>query len=486
MFPFYLRCRPELLWLAAIIGAAAALRLVLVLSHPNYLGIDGGAYLLSRNHVLGDFVPSNWFMRPPLAPGWLLVPFTSALGDDIGYKVWAVVLSLPPIPAAYHLGRRFLSPSRAVVASAFVAVDLWLSEILVTGVLPLLPMALILVMVASAMDLTSGRPRPLRSAVAMVICIGVTPGINQTAAGLMAIAVVITMAVALARRDSAGLWVIAPSLAGGVFACGWLPWYGDVLPGSEKLSYPGPIVAWGLNAPGILQTAIALPLGILALRRGPVLPGLLLMLCGVLICFASYDETLMNVFYRPRYLLQLLLWPLVVWAVARLELRPRVLMQAFVSVLIGVLAVGTVYIFGAQARYSDMVTADTAAAVRYLNDQADSEAVIGNAWLMTYWLAALTGRESPPMYVAEPPPRYAKTYEHVRCIVGWIPDCDPEESSRSLDVGYVLVDHRLPFYNDIAPPNWGAPPDQWGVTASAPWLELVFEQGRTKLWAVQP
>ena len=56
-----------------IIAGALLLRLVLAVTHDGYLGVDGGAYLLSRNAVLGDEPTGAGFPRPPLAPGFQAV-----------------------------------------------------------------------------------------------------------------------------------------------------------------------------------------------------------------------------------------------------------------------------------------------------------------------------------------------------------------------------------------------------------------------------
>ena len=84
-----------MIWL--ILAGALALRLALALSYDGYWGVDGGAYLLSVNNVLGNEPTGAGFPRPPLAPGWLLVPFVELFGDDAGYKVWSALASLCPV-----------------------------------------------------------------------------------------------------------------------------------------------------------------------------------------------------------------------------------------------------------------------------------------------------------------------------------------------------------------------------------------------------
>jgi hypothetical protein len=65
------------------------------------------------NAVLGDEPTGAGFPRPPLAPGWLLVPFVHYLGMDIGYKVWSSVASVLPAIPTYLLARRIGSSSPA-------------------------------------------------------------------------------------------------------------------------------------------------------------------------------------------------------------------------------------------------------------------------------------------------------------------------------------------------------------------------------------
>lgn len=69
-------------------------------------------------------------------------------------------------------------------------------------------------------------------------------------------------------------------------------------------------------------------------------------------------------------------------------------------------------------------------------------------------------------------------------MLGWIPGCDAALSAGALRVGFVLVDQRFPDYNDRAPANYLAPPDQWAVTARVPWLDLVYSMETTKLWRI--
>ena len=124
--------------LLLIILAAGIYRGILLYTHEGFLGVDGGAYFLSRNAVLGNEPTSQGFARPPLAPGWLLVPFTSLWGDDIGFKIWSLVSSLLPIPAVFLFGTRILGNRGALIGALFIAFCPFQSEMFVTGALPLI------------------------------------------------------------------------------------------------------------------------------------------------------------------------------------------------------------------------------------------------------------------------------------------------------------------------------------------------------------
>jgi hypothetical protein len=207
-----------------------------------------------------------------------------------------------------------------------------------------------------------------------------------------------------------------------------------------------------------------------------------------MLLFLSSDESLINIFYRPRYLVMMLLWPavvrlFVVWApsIRRVSVTP-----ALAALGLAVLASAYLFTFQRQTEYSDMVTAPTAEALAYLRTEAPGQGVISNAFTMSLWIAALNRVQSPHLWTWEPPRAYTESDEHVRCVLGWVPGCDPAQSANALNVEWLLVDQRFPDYNNRAPGNYGAPPDQWNVTASAPWLELVYSQGTTRLWRVAP
>ncbi len=465
---------------------ALLVRLALVLTHDGFLGVDGGAYLLNRNYVLGDEPTGAGFPRPVLAPGWLLVPFTAVLGDDYGFKVWSAVAAITPILAVYLLANRWLTPLQSLAAAALIAVDPWQAEMIVTGALPLVAFSLLLVAIWAILSLAEDWNGG--AAVILIGAIVLIPHVNQTTAGLTAIILPVSLLAIwlFSRRFHGRLWVVV--MVASLLATSALPWYWDVRPNSEILHYPGPWVyllpfgdvAW-------LQFAIALGVGAWAIRSNRTIAvkvsGVVVLLLGAQLAFLSTDETLINLFYRPRYLVMMFLWPLMVTAVADSKWRPEVKPALMTAVMVGLTAVYA-WTFIRQTVYSDMVTPQTAEALAYLRSEEPFEGVISNAFTMALWVSALNKVHSPHPWTWQPPRAYEQDDYHVRCVLGWIPGCDAALSAGALRVGFVLVDQRFPDYNDRAPANYLAPPDQWAVTARVPWLDLVYSMETTKLWRI--
>ena len=76
---------------------------------------------------------------------------------------------------------------------------------------------------------------------------------------------------------------------------------------------------------------------------------------------------------------------------------------------------------------------------------------------------------------------------HVRCLFGWVPDCDPRHSQTVLNARYILIDERFPYYNARATGIYGAPDDPriWEKTADTPWLKEIFHDGDTLVWKIE-
>ena len=147
-------------------------------------------------------------------------------------------------------------------------------------------------------------------------------------------------------------------------------------------------------------------------------------------------------------------------------------------------AVGYVYTFHAQAGYSLMVSDNTAVALDMLEADPDSHGVVTNAYTFALWVAALNRVPASWAWTAQPPGEYTDMDASVRCVLGWVPGCDPGAAAAGLEATHVLVDTRFPRLNGRVPDNYLAPPRQWEVTASAPWLTLLYSEGTTRLWAL--
>lgn len=489
---------------AILLLGGLGLRLYLALSHPGHLGVDGGAYLLSRNAVLGDEPTGVGFPRPPLAPGWLLVPFTGLFGDDVGYKLFSVFGSLAPAIPFFLLARRFLSGYWPVLALAFFLVDLMHGEMIVTGVLPLIGFGLLTIALLAISHLVDRWSRVW--ATALVLTIGLIPYVNHTTAGITVIVLpVYFLALVVFYRHN--FWhichrVLPLAIIGAVIGMGALPWYMDVLPITGELSYPGPLVyldGWGTFA--WWQFAMALPLGYWMARYGEGhlrALGVVTIVLGVFCVLLSTDESVINIFYRSRYLLAIPLWIGIIWVIHRYWWpksnlpSPSTLLSiptklAFITVTVAVLAFtyGYIWQFHGQARYSDMATPDVLAALERIPQRHPG--VIANGYTLAHWVAALNKTPTSFTFTWTPPPNYQDMNEGVSCILGWRDRCDVAHWSAALPAQYVLLDTRFPYYNERAPAIYGAPVDDpWAPARAAPWLHLLFSQGTVLLYQVIP
>jgi len=484
--------------LLAVIFGALALRLVLTLTHTGYLGVDGGAYLVGMAATMGDELIGG-FPRPPLAPGLLLYPFVELFGVDAGYKIWSALASMAPILPVYLFAKR-LRPARfknLIVCGtvAFLSLDLLHGEMLVTGALPLLAFAFLGVAWWAMGSLSEKRNWPDTAILAGSLTI--IPFINQTAAG-MAVVTVPVYLIALCwgwkdldplRNNIIGLTI------GGLAALTALPWYLDVLPVTGMLNYPGPFIflthpfdsAWW-------QFLLAWPIGIYVARnaREEWLKGLGVLVCllGTLLVFLSTDETVINVFYRSRYLLCMPLYICLAWIVATKWL-PNLKWPAYAPVMavvaISVMAYGYVWQFNNQARYSDMATPPTARALEHIAGYHDDQAIISNSFTLSLWVSALNKVPSPHTWTWQPPSRFVETDVAVRCLMGWVENCDPYAAQEELNAGWVLIDRRFPNYNARAPGIFLAPngPTLWDDTGKTPWLTEVFREGTTQVWRIE-
>jgi hypothetical protein len=481
-----------------IIATALGLRLVLTLTHDGYLGVDGGAYFLGMAATLGNEPTGAGFPRPPLAPGITLWPFVQLFGMDAGYKVWSSFASMAPVLPVYLFAKRLeIRAHRELIVAgtiAFLCVDLLHGEMIVTGALPLLAFGF-LGTAWWAMGCLA-EERNLKLTLILAASLAIIPYINQTTAGLAVVTVpVYLLALRWAHRDNDPIIGNLPGLTlGGLLALTALPWYLDVMPVTGMLRYPGPFVflthmfdsAWW-------QFALAWPVGVYVILKAREewlrALGVLVCLLGTLLVFLSTDETVINVFYRSRYLLCVPFYICVAWIVGARWLPllrwPRYAPAVTLSVL-AVMGFGYIWQFNNQAKYSDMATPTTTRALDQIKDHNDGRAIISNSFTLSLWIAALNRVESPHTWTWEPPTRFVNTDHHVRCLLGWVNGCDPSQARKQLNAGWVLIDTRFPFYNSRAPGIYLAPngPQMWEKTGQTPWLTETYRRGNTLVWRI--
>ena len=484
--------------LLAIIAGALALRLVLTLTHTGYLGVDGGAYLVGMAATMGDDLIGG-FPRPPLAPGLLLYPFVELFGVDVGYKVWSALASMAPIVPVYLFAKKLGSPRyKNLIVCGTVAVlsfDLLHGEMLVTGALPLLAFGFLGVAWWAMGSLAEKRNWP--DTLILAGSLAIIPFINQTTAGMAVVTVpVYLLALCWSWKDLDPLRNnIIGLTVGGLGALTALPWYLDVLPVTGMLNYPGPFIflthpfdsAWW-------QFLLAWPIGIYVARNGieEWLKSLGVLVCvlGTLLIFLSTDETVINIFYRSRYLLCIPLYICLAWIVATKWL-PALRWPSYAPVMavvaISVMAYGYVWQFNNQARYSDMATPPTARALEHISGYNDDHAIISNSFTLSLWVSALNKVPSPHTWTWHPPSRFVETDVAVRCLMGWVDNCDPYVAQEELNAGWILIDRRFPSYNARAPGIFLAPngPTLWDDTGKTTWLTEVYREGTTQVWRIE-
>ena len=484
--------------LGILVFAALAARLFLALGHEGYWGVDGGAYLLSRNEVLGLGPAGLDFPRPPLAPGWLLVPFTALLGDNKGYELFSVLGSMAFIGPFYLLARKVLTPWWAVFATAFLLVDLFHAEMFVTGVLPMIAFAWLLLVIWGLVELQDG-PGKILPAAAVVVGIPMIAFTNQTTAGIAVFVVpavsigLWTGKVLLSRKKARGMGPpgLLPLVLGGVLALAALPWYWGATPGSDFTRFPGPLVyAQGFYT-GWLQAGVMLPAAVLALWKGPPAGRALgagLLVLVFLMPWFSNDEAIMNIFYRSRYLAPIFFYIIAAWAISRYAWPALKDMRgpAYAAMVVAFVFMAGIWTLqvDSQGRYSDMVTPDVEAALAQVPPGSN---VVTNSFMLSLWTGVLSDSQSLWLFTTAPPAKWAESDEQIRCLLGWSAGCSVA-AARDLGVTHILIDYRhqlrgegrsRPLYGST-----GTPEASWAATESQPWTAKVFEKGTTILWEV--
>lgn len=504
--------------------AAASFRLFLALTHEPYLGIDGGAYVLSALEVLGRENTSVGFPRPPLAPGWLLAPFIHFLGIDAGYKLWTALFSLLPLLPVYLLARDLVSKSTAIFALGFMAVDLTTMEMMITGSLPLIGFSFMGLAIWCIIRLTERWSR--LHFWLLAASIGILPYINQSAAGIAAyILPIFTIALFFLLPTDRGwnkcnivFYVLPAAFLGVLIALGSLPWYLANLPGDSELRFPGPLIilvnwwdpAVGLHSPIAMGTAFLLwrstktpSYGKVRTRETVLLPpvivlspyilravAVVLAILGIVVLFLSFDEAVVNLLFRPRYFMAILVYPAIayllkgIWPMKGSLRKDSAVVYPMVIVWLFLFLWGQTFVFEKQTFFKDMVFPETVEALDIAKVERPDQAIITNAYSLSHWVAALNQVESPNTWSLEPSPYYKESDRHVRCLLGWVDGCDAQASAQTLDAGYILIDERMP--DEIwAGRVYGSPSeDEWANLYSVPWLRLRYSEGTVRLWEI--
>ncbi len=473
-----------------------AVRLVMSLTHAGGLGVDGGAYLLHARGLLGMEVASDlYFDRPILAPGWLFIPFMQLLGWDTGYKVWESIFStIPMIPAAALLSYRLLPRRLAPIAVVFVALNPWHWEMVVTGAVPLIGIGFILLCLWGLIAVSEGTAR-WYDKLAVVGTIAIIPYMNQTSTGLAGVALpMFLVGMALFSRSWLPVKRAVPFMAAGALLA--VPaiglYYQDVFFGSSMMAFPGPKVFIPTG-----YTAAWLTFGygsfvvwhIVRRATNPALlaVSLVLLTHSCLPLFWSYDESIINIFFRSQHIASPLLMILGTWYVAgELQtVRNRRNVAIGVGVAVAAMVVASIWTFYKQTTYSDMMTPNMLEAMELVPTN-NREAIIATNGSTAFWVSAL--KDGTPTYwtfSAEPHPAGQVWYPTVECVLGWSADCNPVAAAASRRIRWVLVDTRFPVDEKLEPPLWGAPPgDPWAPLYTAPWLQPRYSKGTVRLWEV--
>lgn len=428
----------------------------------------------------------------------------------------------------------------------------------VTGALPQIGFSLILVMLWGMVRIADDGPDK-KAFVILALALGLTPWVNQTAAGLAAILTPITLAVIIFSKRYAPI-IFVPSnpalkhkadivlhrvessrfpimhwrklvlalAAGTLLGFLALPWYLKIAPGSDILRYPGPWLSFTHDI-AWFQFLITIPAGIYLIKTGKVyvtnVIGSCLIVQGFLLLFLSSDETVINIFYRSRYMVMMFFWPALVYIFARITM-PQVVKASLGIFAVVLMFSSYTWAFSRQALYSRMVSSDTVTALEvYEQDPREEKVILTNAFSMGLYISALTKDFTYTTHNRVPPIAFQESDVLARCVLGWVEGCDPAAASRELKVTHVLIDEFFPtLYRGFAP-NYGAvvacddkylepyiaippsvffgswtggewhkfvaeqygdcEPDHWKATRSAPWLDLIYSEGTTRLYQVE-
>ena len=402
------------------------------------------------------------------------------------------------LPAVYLLSRKLLNAANSLLATLFIAIDPFQAEMIVTGALPLIAMSLYLFCLWGIIDIIQKKVNILNVSIT-IISLALIPFINQTTAGIIFVILPFVF-LQIFCEEYLNFWnkfnfrkyipLVSTVFIGGLISLFSLPYYLKVLPGSELMSYPG---AWVYLAHDGVAWFTFLTCGFLGIyifnKSSNLVPRIFaihLILMGTLALFLSYDETIINVFYRSRYFVRFFFYSSLIWVF--LYLQNKQLIKPFIPKLISTFFIYLLiftygWTFNTQSEYSKTITKNSEIAIEIM-EGSGHENVISNSFSMSLWVSALMKVQSPHIWTSEPPSAHTETDQKTRCVLNWIKDCDYEKAIENLNVSHVLLETRFPYYKENVEGNYLAPANQWEVTNQASWLDLIYEKGTTRLYRI--
>ena len=288
----------------------AGVRFYLATTQSSYMGIDGGAYLqdvLLYWYHIAPIAEEVHFQRPPLAPGYILALFLWIWDlKPIAYNLYSAFGSMLLFPGYYLLAQRILGHKWAVLAVIAASLDWQQWVMFVTGVVPVLGFGGICMALWAMIGISE--ENKVRHRASLLFVVPLIALSNQTSAGIALVSLSVAFLV-LPNKVRVGAWLAGAGML--ALAICW-PWYINVLPGSDQVSYPGPLfylppiteyVWW--QAPALLAVAgfaifnslvVTKPQGS-AIR--PVVMVSTIIIVHTLLCLvSSNDETVMNILFR--------------------------------------------------------------------------------------------------------------------------------------------------------------------------------------------
>ncbi len=522
------------------------------------MGVDGGAYILSALTTMG-YSNEQGFPRPPLAPGYLLSPFIYYFGFDIGYKVWSAIFSIPPIFATYYLSRIWLHKKHSLFVALFVGVDMSLMEMMVTGSLPLLSLSLLIVVITVTIKSYNLTISNWTAGSIITVCIPLICITNQTSFAILLYTLPVLM-IALSSinfekteiaplmpkdlliRTPDGKWkrpnIIQKCLAyafdwfirrnkyfvgavgtplqllpqilffilGLLISMFFINYY--INPEIKELIYPGKTLylaplwdsAYWFNLPIGLTVAI---LGYKKTKsRSLKALCILLLIITIITPILSYNESIINITYRSRYLQWMLIYPILAYLIFY-KLWPFInnlkytntftlffypfirKVKYFALVIIFMIAAyESVETFKGQTRYSDQISPSTIKALSISNEK-----IIASNFSQAHWLSAIfkikayqsqkpePKKRIPHRWSITPSLKHQKENTAINCLYGIIEGCNLQAAKNYLGADYILINNN----DSLSDPQLK---EKFNNLNNNIWLSKVFTENNTTLYKI--